>query len=305
KMNKIQNIDLEKKEVLVQAGVIIKDLNDGLKEHNLFFPIIPSSHKICQIGGIIATNAAGIRAIHYGKTDNWIKEIQIIDGNGNSQTIKDPTEICGSEGILGIIIGAKLKLTDIPEKRTLRVETFDDIDKLCESVKRIAGNKNITAIEFFGKQVSKIAGMKPQYHLFIEFDNDEGDIKEIDKINELVNLRKELGPLVGSKKYTITQDPKIPMNKLPEFIKWLEDNKVPVFGHIGIGIFHPRFRVEQNDLIIEMFELVKKLGGCISGEHGIGLAKKEYLDSKAIEKFKILKKKYDPKNIFNRGKIYD
>ncbi|MCK5476934.1 MAG: FAD-binding oxidoreductase, partial [Candidatus Aenigmarchaeota archaeon] len=248
---------------------------------------------------------AGIRAIHYGKTEKWIKEIQIIDGNGNNQTIKDPTEICGSEGILGIIIGAKLKLTDILEKRTLTVKTFDDIDRLCESVEKVAGNKNITAIEFFGKHTAEIADIKSQYHLFIEYNNDDGEIKEINKINELLNLRKGLGPLIGSKKYTVVEDPKIPMNKLPDFLRWLEENKIPVFGHIGIGIFHPRFKPDQDKLIIEMFELVKKLGGCVSGEHGIGLAKKKNINSKAIERFKILKKKYDPKNIFNRGKIYD
>ena len=101
--------------IIVEPGVILDNLNKELAKHNLFFPVIPASHKVCTIGGMISTNAAGMRAIRYGKTLDWTKELEIIDGMGRVMTANDKNinHFCGREGTTGIIIKAKLNLTEL------------------------------------------------------------------------------------------------------------------------------------------------------------------------------------------------
>jgi FAD/FMN-containing dehydrogenase len=83
KLNKIENLDTSRKEIEIESGVILDELQDYLDRYGLEFPVNPSSHSVATIGGMIATNAVGSRAIKYGKTSNWIKWIEVIDCHGN------------------------------------------------------------------------------------------------------------------------------------------------------------------------------------------------------------------------------
>jgi glycolate oxidase len=108
---------------------------------------------------------------------------------------------------------------------------------------------------------------------------------------------------MSSAGFNVMEDPKLPDGALVEFLNWIDKKEVPCFGHIGVGIFHPRFRRTQEGMIKDMFAFVKKAGGSVSGEHGIGIAKKEYVEKEFADEIKALKKEFDPDNVLNKGKI--
>ncbi len=304
KLNKIVEINKKENYAIVEAGVILDDLNYEL-EPELVFPIRPSSHSICTIGGMIATNAAGNNAIKYGKVCKWVDELEIIDGTGKLFKIKrqDINNFCGREGVTGIVVKAKLNLKKPSDKKSMELLKFGDIKKLIESVNKFKENKNVAGIEFFNDVAAELAQIEPKHHLIVEFESDEGSIKDAKNIEKLWDLREGMGPVSSSAGFIIMEDPKIPEERIIEFLDWIEANKLPCFGHIGLGIFHPRFKTSQKDLIKKMFKFVKEIDGEVSGEHGIGLNKKEYVSKEVVDEIKALKKEYDPNNLINRGKI--
>ena len=93
------------------------------------------------------------------------------------------------------------------------------------------------------------------------------------------------------------------IDRFVKLMNWFEDKKIPVFGHIGIGILHPCFNHDQEKHIPEMMKLVKRLGGQISGEHGIGILKKKFVDINDKKILINIKKRTDPLNKFNVGKV--
>jgi glycolate oxidase len=307
KMDSVDTPDKSQKTVVVEPGVILDDLNFLLKEYGLFFPVNPSSHGVCSVGGMVATNAAGNRAIRYGKTSNWVDELEIINGKGDVLNIsgQEARDFAGTEGVLGIITRIKLRLTEPITERSISVLRFNDSDDMIRKVKELKDNKNILSMEFFDRLTAELSGLENSYHLFLEFGNHDGEIKDEIEIQEMWKKREEAGIALSSNGYIFMEDPKIPLdgNGLQEFMDWLETNRIPYFGHIGLGIIHQRFKTEQKDKIPEMFRLVQKLGGTVSGEHGIGMRKKEYIDRETANKIRDLKKQYDPYNILNRGKM--
>jgi len=305
KMNKIISLNKEKKVVIVEPGVVLDNLNSLLKKFDLIFPVIPASHKTCEIGGMISTNAAGERAIKYGKTIDWIKSLEVYLPNGKKIKAKNNKikDFAGKEGLNGIITKAELRLKEKTRTRSLNFLKFEKNEEIIKKIKEIIKNKNISAIEFINPYCAELINLEAKNYLIIEYESKEGEIKSKKKIEKIWKIRESCGPVLTQKGWIIMEDPKIPLKKMNNFLNFLEKNKIPCFGHIGIGILHPRFQLNQKELVKKMFKKVKKLGGEISGEHGIGITKKEFLNKKMIENFKKMKKIYDPYNILNEGKV--
>ncbi len=305
KMNKIIRFDKKNKIVIVEPGVILDDLNSYLKKFDLIFPVIPASHKSCEIGGMISTNAAGERAIKYGKMIDWIKNLEVILANGKKINVKENKlrDFVGKEGITGVITRVELKVKEINKTRSMDYEKFRDYDELLKRIEEVKKNKNVSAIEFLNSFCAELMGLEKTNHLIIEYESNNGKIKSIREIQKIWRIREACGPVLTQKDYVIMEDPRIPLKKMKDFLNFLNKNNIPCFGHIGIGILHPRFKLNQKELIKKMFQKVKEIKGDVSGEHGIGVIKKEFLSKKEIINFKKLKEKYDKKNILNRGKI--
>ncbi len=310
KMNKI--LELKDSSIDVEPGVILDDLNQFLKKSNLYFPVVPGSHIAAQVGSTVATNAAGMRAIKYGKMEKWVNSLDVMIINKNKEIEElhlekeEVSDFLNSEGILGVITKINLEITKKPELITLDFLEFEKIEDLIEKAKELANKKeelNISAIEFIDKIVGKYQELSDNYHLIVEYENNKGEIKETERINKLWEIRDACYPIVARRGYELIEDPQIDLAKISELILWLEEHEIPTFGHIGIGILHPHYKQGQEALSKEMYEIVKKLDGNISGEHGIGIKKKMLLDKSFKERFKKLKEKYDPNNIFGAGSI--
>jgi len=303
KLTKIGKLDKARNTIEVEAGVIPDDLNEFLEKYDLELPVNPSSHAVCTLGGMIATDAVGSRAIKYGSTSQNVRWIEIINAKGELER-KGTTEISdysGLEGATGVIVRACLNLVR-KKKRSASLIPVNSLSELVELTHKLKGHEHISAIEFIDDISSEKIGLEKKYHIIAEFEDDTGKLKK-EKYTELFKLRDKLGPLLSREGYTQIEDPKLHPNKIKDFLSWLKLKKIPCFGHISIGIIHPRFRPEQEELIKEMMKVVKRLGGQVSGEHGIGILKKQYVDPQDKKILMNIKKRTDPNNKFNSGKI--
>ncbi len=300
---KIYQVDEREKTVWVEAGVVIEQLNNELKKYGLFFPVQPGSFWAATIGGVVATNAMGLKAFKYGRAEKNILDLEIIDGTAKRRRgehlIKD---IIGKEGLTGIVLKAKLKLAKLPQKSSSSLKKFENILQLLQAVKNFKKNSHIANTEFLDDKSSEIIGLEKFPHLLIEYENEEGKFKG-KKHFEFWQKRATLYPRLAKTGHYLIEDPQIPEDNLVVFLEWLAKNNIPSFGHLGVNIIHPCFKKEQENLISAMYSEVQKLGGKITGEHGIGLKKKQYLSAEQKEKIAKLKKEYDPYNIFNPGKL--
>lgn len=303
KLNNIGAFDKDRKTIEVEAGVILKDLEDYLEEFNLEIPINILSNDIATIGGIIATNAYGSRALKYGKIDQWIRWIEVMDSKGNL-TRKGTTEIsdyAGLEGISGIIVKACFNL--IPTtKRTATILKINSKEEIIEYVKNFKKNPDVSMIEYFDKKVSKNFGLSEDYHLIVEYENESGEISGKEYENLIEKINKVYFDL-AFQGYTKIEDPKVHLNKVIDLISFLEENKIPTFGSIGFGTFHPCFSDELTPLIHSMNSLVKRLSGQVNGKFGIGITKKDYLEFNDKKILINIKKRTDIDHKFNIGKV--
>lgn len=305
KLDKIENLDKVYGTVEVEAGVILDDLQDYLLKYNLEFPVNPSSHSVCTIGGMIATNAVGSRAVKYGKTANWVNWVDIVNSKGEIER-KGKTELtdyCGMEGITGVICRASLRLTN-RKHRTASVYSGEMINEMVDLVRELKRNQNVSMIEFIDKQISEWLGFSFKYHLIVEFESDEGSLKG-ENYKKIMDTRDKIYPLLAEKGYYKIEDPKVMLDRFDKLFSFIESFAVPCYGHIASGILHPCFSKKQEHLIPEIMSVTKRLSGQITGEHGIGLTKKEFVDFNDKKLILNIKKRIDPTNKFNRGKVLD
>jgi len=287
RMNKISEVGRDY--ARVEPGVTLSKLNNRLKKAGKYFPVSPYSQETCTLGGMIATNALGRDSLKYGRTGNWVMEVEIIDGEGRYRKA-ELGDVVGKEGTTGIIISAKLKIIDLPKKKKITIYKFDYITELVFKLKEI---KEANSVEFVNKKAATLSGMEPKNYLVIE--------TEAGNEEEEGNLIEEIYSSLASQGYTLVEDPKIPTQGIEKFLIWLEKNDIPAFGPIMSGIIHPVFK--SRAMLGKLYDVVEEVDGEIVGNYGIGMIKKEYASSEIRKRIKELKKKYDPDNVINRGKI--
>jgi len=376
KMNRILDIDKKNMLAVVEPGVITGELKCSVEHEGLFYPPDPSSSNACTLGGNIAENAGGPKAVKYGVTRDYCLglEVALCGGkilNTGAKSLKsvvgyDLTRLfVGSEGTLGVITKAFLKLIPKPETAATIKAYFRSLEDavgavtaifqkgLIPSVLELLDYNSIKCvsaylkielpadlgamliIEFDGANEnvrSELACLKELFshkpHLDIEIAKNEEEREDI------LRFRRSISPAIyrmGRKK--INEDICIPRGKLIECFISLDriadkyDLIMANFGHAGDGNIHVNIMLpdEGNDCIWksrerkkdskldkavrEIFEMALKLGGTISGEHGIGITKAPYMDLEisptGIKYMKGIKEIFDPTGLLNPGKIFE
>ncbi len=366
-MNRIIELDEENLTLTVEPGVLLMEISKFVQENDLFYPPDPGE-KTATIGGNISTNAGGMRAVKYGVTRDYVRGLEVVKSNGDilnlgGKVVKNSSGyslkdlIIGSEGTLGIITKAVLKLLPLPKKAISLLVPFRDLEKAIETVPKIIKSKSVpTAIEFMEGEVIKAAeeylGKKFPDHssnayLLLTFDGNSKEEIEVAYENVAEICLKEgatdvfisdteerqesiwsaRGAFLEAIKNSTTEmdevDVVVPRNKVATFVKFThklqEEYKIRIqsFGHAGDGNLHIyilRDNLEEkvwsrllHEVMKEMYDKAKELSGQVSGEHGIGYAKREYLKESLkyenIEIMKGIKEVFDPKNILNPGKV--
>ena len=371
RMNSIVEIDERNLQVITEPGVITEVLQDAVKAKGLFYPPDPSSRGSCFIGGNIAENSGGPKAVKYGVVKDYVLNLEIVLPTGEimwtgANVLKNSTGynltqlIVGSEGTLAIVTKIVLKLLPFPKYDLLMLVPFNSLEKAGEAVSAIfrAGFTpsalelvEINALKIVSKFVdSAVVPVTDEMeaHLIIEVDGNHQEMlmSEMESIGELLTrfecgdvffaddaqqkaelwkLRRRVAEAVKIAGYTIEEDTVVPRAELPALIRGVKglgktyNFDVVCYGHAGDGNLHIRIKkpgsiysLNNPDVIPALkalFNLVKSLGGTISGEHGIGLIQKEYMDivfdEAGLQLMRGIKKVFDPNNILNSGKVFD
>ena len=370
RLNRILHIDEQNLQVTVEPAVITQVLREAVAEKGLFYPVDPSSMGSCWIGGNVAENSGGARAVKYGVTKDYVLNLEVVLPNGEiiwtgANTLKNSTGynltqlMVGSEGTLGVITKIVLKL--IPQNRhtVLMLVPFYDANQACEAVSAIFRAGIVpSALEFMERDaidwtLKFVDGLNVEVkdnveaHLLIEVDGNYPEILmqeaeqilavveqfEIDEVlfadtdeqkNALWKMRRSVAEAVKANSIYKEEDTVVPRYELPKLLKGIKEIGAKYgfqsvcYGHAGDGNLHvniikgnmtdDNWKTEVPKGIREIFELTVGLKGTLSGEHGIGLVQKNYMDiafSKVhLELMERIKAIFDPNNVLNPGKIF-
>lgn len=367
-MNKILELDEENLTVTVEPGVLLMELTEFVESHNFFYPPDPGE-KSATIGGNISTNAGGMRAVKYGVTRDYVRGLTVVLPNGeiiefggkvvkNSSGYSLKDLIIGSEGTLGIITKAVLKLLPLPGFSTSLLVPFHTMEQAIETVPQIIKSKSIpTAIEYMSRETilfaedylgKKFPDTKNDAYILLTFDGNsqvqvESELKAVadlclekgavdayivDTDERKKSVWSARGAFLEAIKASTTEmdecDVVVPRNKVAEFIKYTHEVakevnvRIPSFGHAGDGNLHVYICRDQlcsdewEKRLSHAFQLMYTkaagLKGLVSGEHGIGYAKRGYLCEQYgkthINLMRGIKAAFDPENLLNPGKIW-
>ena len=292
--------------ITVEPWLTTDELNEILDKYDLYFPVQLWSHSAAQIGGMIATNWAWMRAIKYWKMEKWVEEMEVLTVNDKKEikiltlSHNEAEDFFWAEWSLGIILSAKLKLTKKPAYSSLIFRNFYNLYNAALYVKSIKNEKNfdLSALEIISPQVAKLIWLEDKYYVLIEYENlSDWNIKDPDEIKSIREKRDACYAATVNAGYPQIEDPELHEN-IEELFKWCEKNNIPVYGHIWIWVLHPHFKDNQEDLMDEMYKFVQGLWWSVSGEHWIWKKKQKYLTDEEKNDIKNVKKKRDSNDIF-------
>ena len=365
RLNKIKEINEDAMYLVAEGGALTKEIQDLAHSKNLLYAGDPCSSDTCMIGGNIATNAGGNKAVRYGVTRDQVYAIKVVTPTGEivdmgARLKKKSTGYCleqlvmGSEGTLGIITEATLKLQPLPPYRFDLLAIFTDVKKATEAVQKIIkAGINPTSVEFmdngFVRSTNDYCETKlPHYedgnYVIItvetltedELDNkmelldtlctENGAAEVLEADDRVWKLRRNCQESLRIiSLVSITDDVVVPVDKVAECIDFVMDRgkkypfKVLTLAHAGDGNLHfclckgelsdEQWNTEVGKFHAEVYEYAYKIGGRLSGEHGIGAKKikemETYTAPGELAIMKTIKKAMDPNNILNPGKIIE
>jgi len=366
RMDRIIEVNKDDFYMVVEPGVVTRNIQKTAEAAGLFYPPDPSSVNFCTIGGNISTCAGGARGVKYGTTRDYVMGLEVVLPTGDiiftgtraprSVAGYDLTRlIVGSEGTLGVITKAILRLIPLPEKTVTVAAIFTSIHNAIAAIERIIiSGIRPSVIEFMDKaSISVVRELLPESvrekgeaMVISEVDGPEAVVE--DGLERIENICRKSGAVIISVARTqqererlwtarrsvspalykinptkINEDIVVPRTKLPELMNEMgriaSTNMIQIvsFGHAGDGNLHINVMTDDKNAeefsrakkaVHELFQVTLRLGGSISGEHGIGMTKAPFLPmetgDKVISIMKGIKNTFDPNNILNPGKIW-
>ena len=370
KMNRLLELDKANMVAVVEAGMVTNDLANTVQAEGLFFAGYPMSLQTCVIGGNIAENAGGGKAVKYGVTGRYIIGLELVTPQGDvvqlgGKLVKDVSGydlkslVIGSEGTLGIVTKAFVKLIGYPATKSDLLVLFKTPKEAIDVVPIILSQGlTPTSIEFMdqlscGTSCKYLNESLPYENagamLLIELDGTNAAQIEMDLIEtgKLCQKHGAIEVYVAEDKNNIEriwsvrrniaeawkvfspiqslEDIVVPISRIPEMIPELErlgkkyNLQIPCYGHAGDGNLHATlvkdpsmsmqdWRKNEVACLEELYQVTCGFGGKISGEHGIGIKRRNYLkqviDPVELQLMRAIKKAWDPHNIMNPGKIF-
>ena len=368
RMNQILGIHPEDGVAIVQPGVITGDLQAAAHAVGWEYPPDPASLKDCSIGGNIATNAGGPRCLKYGVTRSYVLGLEVVLASGEilrtgGRLHKNKTGFdliglfTGSEGMLGVVTEATVRLIPKPASRAMLAAIFPDFELAAAAVQAVLNAGHLpSALEITDSFTLAAARKKlgaetfppGDAHLIVEIDGrPAATISEIQELHQLLTqlgatfiecapdevsceriwkLRREFSFSLRDTGLTkLNEDIVVPRSKLVELVtfarKLERDTGIPIacFGHAGDGNIHtnlmirdyedPAVRSRADAALDLLFKWILENDGAITGEHGVGLAKKPWirqaLGEVSFATHRTLKDALDPSGILNPGKFLD
>ena len=372
RMNRILEIDRDNMMIVVEPGVVTNEISNAVREYGLFYAGYPMSLETCFIGGNVAENAGGAKAVKYGVTGRYVTGLEMVSAAGEivqlgGKLVKDVTGydliqlMVGSEGTLGVFTKIILKLMPLPKASADLLVLFPTTEEAIAAVPRLMTKSGITptTIEFmdrislqttckFLNETLPCEQAGAVLLISVDGPNAAQVEREYEAIGQLLQAAGAFevyvadNPITSQRIWRVrsntgeafavvsvhqsNEDLVVPIAAIPALVAGMEalaakyDVLIPCYGHAGDGNVHTRvvknpswtlkqWNAVQARLLRELYELTARLGGRISGEHGIGHKRKKYLpmflSKDHINLMRRLKLALDPNNILNPGKIVD
>ncbi|KAF4449688.1 D-lactate dehydrogenase (cytochrome) [Fusarium austroafricanum] len=364
-MNNILEVHGDDLNVIVQPSVPWMELNEKIKDTDLFFPIDPGPS--AQIGGMIGTNCSGTNAVKYGTMKDWVVNLTVVLSDGTiMKTRRRPRKssagynlnslFVGSEGTLGFVTEATLKLAPIPEMTGIAVVTFPTVKAAATmAIEVIRRGVPISAVEILDEVlmsvINRMGATSREWNevptLFFKFSGSDAivrdsiaQVQDISKRHQARDFQYESDPhkqkaLWSARKEALwsmmalrrteghvwSTDVAVPLSRVAELIDISKKDLVElglfgsILGHIGDGNFHESILFEDKDrrqvedCVHKMVSRAIEMEGTCTGEHGIGLGKKDFLREEVgdmpLQVMRSIKASLDPFWLMNPGKIFD
>jgi glycolate oxidase len=365
RLNRIREINSGDFVAVAQAGVITKDLQEAVEKRGLFYPPDPASRGESFIGGNIATNAGGPRCLKYGVTRDYVLGLEVVLASGTvvrvgGRTHKNKTGFdfarlfTGSEGLLGVVTEATLKLIPLPPYRAVLAVGFGSMRDAVHALQAILAAGHLPCALELADEFTLAAAYKRtkserlhgcRAHLILELDGQprsvRGELRSVERVvrqhrprfvdhgfgaaqcEAVWKIRREFSYSLRDTGLTkLNQDIVVPRSRLEDLFKFTarlqRKHKLPIacFGHAGDGNIHsnvmvdyaqPGARRRSEAALDELFRQLLAWGGSITGEHGIGIAKKRWwslaVSPEVRAMHRAVKAALDPKGILNPGKF--
>jgi glycolate oxidase subunit GlcD len=363
RLNRVRQFDPLLWRMHVEAGVTTGDVQRLARENGLRFPPDPGAAELSQIGGNIACNAGGPHAFKYGVTGHWVTGLEVVVPPGEVVTIGGPLRkdvaaydlkslFVGSEGTLGLVTAAWLRLTPAPELELPVIGVYADAEAGISALERVLASGVVpAALEYLDGQLLRYAGEAYPFGLpdgagFMVVTEADGAVPEARRVagelreallEDALAVQTPAEPdevaalwrwraggafaILAQRGGAYSEDIAVPLDRLRdvarETLEIGERHNVPAlsFGHAGAGNIHSTFLFAPDDpdeerradeACRELFDLAHRLGGSVSGEHGIGWLKRGQLERQlgpvGYDLHLRVKRAFDPKNLLNPGK---
>jgi glycolate oxidase len=372
-MKKVVEVDLENLMAVVEPGCTLQEFYKAIEGTGLFFPPHPGDEG-ATIGGVIAANAGGARAVKYGVIRNFVRGLEVVMADGTitmlgGKLMKSSTGysllnlMIGSEGTLGIVTKAIINLSPEPGAMYTLIAPFSDLQSAIKTVPSIICNRilpmavefverdSIAVTEDFMNKKWPCTSGSADLMIIIDGTNEDEVMAQAERVAELCTAGGALDIFVADtkdKQQTILEirsniyeamrnnmieilDVTVPRSRIADLVEAIHDIEqelgiwLPTYGHAADGNVHtnimkarwkdgvwteiPGWEKVFRSARDKIHQLGRQFGGMISGEHGIGIVKKEYigdfLDSRQLQLMREIKRVFDPSGILNPGKIFD
>jgi glycolate oxidase len=364
RMDRLLEIDRDNMVAVVQPGLINAALKRAVAAEGLFYGPDPASFEMCSIGGNLGTNAGGLCCVKYGQTRDWVLSLEVVLADGavirtGGKNLKDTAGyslthlFVGSQGTLGIITEATLRLRPAPPPRSTMLAFFPSLVSAAAAVSGFtaAGVQPVT-LEILDKFT--IAAVDDWHHLGLDRDAEamlmiESDLPKAaadDELDRATRVCEEAGSTVLVRATDPTEgdwlrqarrtahgalerigtvkmeDIGVPRSRVAEMLVAIEEIgqrynvRIGTFGHVGDGNLHPNLIFDRDDpraeevteaSRAEMYRAALEMGGTVTAEHGIGLARRDFLELQrgpdAVRVMRSIKEALDPLGILNPGRV--
>ncbi|MDO8185061.1 FAD-linked oxidase C-terminal domain-containing protein [Conexibacter sp. JD483] len=361
RMTDIAEIDGPSMLATVQPGLVNAQLREAAGREGLFYAPDPASWEFSTIGGNIATNAGGLCCVKYGVTRDALLGLEVVTADGRAVRIGRRARkgvagydlaslFCGSEGTLGIVTEATMRLIPPPRSSATLAASFPSLGSAGHAIAKIVRNSTPSVLELMDRTtiqaVERMApqGLDEEVAVLVFARSDLGGAAALREVDQLAKWCEEAGAtlavttdeeaegrmLMAARRLaysalehqgaTLLDDVGVPLGQIPALLDGIEAVAerhgvlIGTFGHAGDGNMHPTIVFDQHDpeavaranaAFAELVRLALGLGGTVSGEHGVGLLKRDFLPLELGEAHSLnhaIKHALDPHGLFNPGK---